>query len=123
VGERLANLALSDPYGKTDLIAKSPVYKRMAVEKNRIRIWLDNVPTGLVSRGKELTEFQIAGEDKKFVPARARIDGNTVVVSSKLVKNPVAVRFGWPNHSIPNLFSSEGLPVSCFRTDQWDILP
>lgn len=123
VGERLANLALSDTYGRDEIVARSPVYKRMAVEKNRIRIWFDNVPTGLVSKGKELTEFQIAGEDKKFVPARARIDGNTVVVSSKQVKNPVAVRFGWPNHSIPNLFTSEGLPVSCFRTDQWDILP
>lgn len=123
VGERLANLALNDTYGKQEIVARSPVYKRMAVEKNRIRIWFENVPTGLMSRGKDLTEFQIAGEDRKFVPARARIDGNTVVVSSKQVKNPVAVRFGWPNQSIPNLFSKEGLPVSCFRTDQWDILP
>lgn len=123
VGERLANLALSDTYGRTEIIARSPVYKRMAVEKNRIRIWFDNVPTGLVSKGKELTEFQIAGEDRKFVPARARIDGSTLVVSSRDVKKPVAVRFGWPNHSIPNLFSSEGLPVSCFRTDEWEIVP
>lgn len=123
VGERLANLALNDTYGKQEIVARSPVYKRMAVEKNRIRIWFENVPTGLMSRGKDLTEFQIAGEDRKFVPARARIDGNTVVVSSKQVKNPVAVRFGWPNQSIPNLFGKEGLPVSCFRTDQWDILP
>ncbi len=123
VGERLANLALNDTYGKQEIVARSPIYKRMAVEKNRIRIWFENVPTGLMSTGKDLTEFQIAGEDRKFVPARARIDGNTVVVSSKQVKNPVAVRFGWPNQSIPNLFSKEGLPVSCFRTDQWDILP
>ena len=123
VGERLANLALNDTYGKQEIVARSPIYKRMAVEKNRIRIWFENVPTGLMSRGKDLTEFQIAGEDRKFVPARARIDGNTVVVSSKQVKNPVAVRFGWPNQSIPNLFGKEGLPVSCFRTDQWDILP
>lgn len=123
VGERLANLALSDAYGKNGIVARSPVYKQMAVEKNRIRIWFENVPTGLMSKEKELTEFQIAGEDRKFVPARARIDGKTVIVSSKQVKNPLAVRFGWPNNSVPNLFSSEGLPVSCFRTDQWDILP
>jgi sialate O-acetylesterase len=121
VGERLANLALSDTYGRNDIIARSPVYKRMAIEKNRIRIWFDNVPNGLMRKGKDLTEFQIAGEDRKFVPAKARIDGNTVVVSSREVKNPVAVRFGWPNHSIPNLFSKEGLPVSCFRTDDWEI--
>lgn len=95
----------------------------MAVEKNRIRIWFENVPSGLVAKGKELTEFQIAGEDRKFVPAKARIDGATVVVSSKEVKKPVAVRFGWPNNSVPNLFTTEGLPVSCFRTDQWEILP
>lgn len=123
VGERLANLALNDTYGRSEIIARSPVYKKMAVEKNRIRIWFENVPSGLVAKGKELTEFQIAGEDRKFVPAKARIDGATVVVSSKEVKKPVAVRFGWPNNSVPNLFTTEGLPVSCFRTDQWEILP
>ena len=122
VGERLANLALTETYGKTGIASKSPVYKSMAVEKSRIRISFDNAPNGLMSKGKELTEFMIAGEDGKFLPARAKIDGNTVVVSSREVKKPVAVRFGWPNNSIPNLYSKEGLPVSCFRTDNWKIL-
>jgi sialate O-acetylesterase len=121
VGERLANLALTDTYGKTGIVSRSPVYKKMAVEKNRIRIWFDNAEGGLMSKGKEVTEFQIAGEERKFVPARAKIDGSTVVVSSREVKKPAAVRFGWPNNSIPNLFSKEGLPVSCFRTDGWKV--
>ena len=121
MGERLANLALTDTYGKTGIVSRSPVYKQMAVEKNRIRIWFDNAEGGLMSKGKEVTEFQIAGEDRKFVPARAKIDGSTVVVSSREVKKPAAVRFGWPNNSIPNLFSKEGLPVSCFRTDGWKV--
>lgn len=123
VGERLANLALTETYGRTSIASKSPVYKSMAVEKNRIRISFENIPNGLMSKGKEVTEFLIAGEDGKFFPARAKIDGNTVVVSSREVKKPVAVRFGWPNNSIPNLYSKEGLPVSCFRTDNWKILP
>lgn len=122
VGERLANLALTEAYSKSGIPSKSPVYKNMAVEKNKIRVWFDNAPNGLVSKGKEVTEFQIAGEDGKFVPARAKIDGSSVIVSSREVKKPVAVRFGWPNNSIPNLFSKEGLPVSCFRTDDWKIL-
>ncbi|HLT72241.1 MAG TPA: sialate O-acetylesterase [Cyclobacteriaceae bacterium] len=122
VGERLANLALTETYGKTGIASKSPLYKSMAVEKNRIRISFDNAPNGLMSKGKEVTEFMIAGEDGKFFPARAKIDGSTVVVSSREVKKPVAVRFGWPNNSIPNLYSKEGLPVSCFRTDEWKVL-
>lgn len=122
VGERLANLALTETYGKTGIPSKSPIYNHMAVEKKKIRIWFDNAPNGLISKGKEVTEFLIAGEDGKFVPARAKIDGSTVVVSSRDVKKPVAVRFGWPNNSIPNLYSKEGLPVSCFRTDDWKII-
>ncbi|HEY9007277.1 MAG TPA: sialate O-acetylesterase [Ohtaekwangia sp.] len=117
VGERLANLALSDTYGKTGIPSKSPLYKSMKVEKGKIRITFDNAPNGLMSKGGEPTEFQIAGEDKKFYAAKAKIEGNTVIVSAKEVKNPVAVRFAWSNASIPNLFSKEGLPVPSFRTD------
>ena len=93
----------------------------MKVEKGKIRIQFQNVPGGLISRGGVPTEFQIAGEDQKFYPATAKIDGATIVVSAKEVKVPVAVRFGWKNESIPNLFSKEGLPVSSFRTDDWPI--
>lgn len=119
VGERLANIALVDAYGKDGTVYRSPLYKSMKVEKNKIRIIFDNVPTVLEAKGGELTEFMIAGEDRKFYPAKAKIDKNTVIVSAKEVKKPVAVRFAWANGAIPTLFSKEGLPVPSFRTDNW----
>ena len=122
VGERLANLALADTYGKKGIVYQSPLYKSMKIEKGKIRISFDHATSGLISKSGEPTEFMIAGEDQKFYPAKAKIEGGTVMVSAKEVKNPVAVRFGWKNDSIPNLFSKEGLPVSCFRTDDWAIL-
>ena len=122
VGERLANVALTKTYQKNGIVFQSPLYKSMKVEKDKIRISFDNVPSGLVVKGsEEPIEFIIAGEDHKFYPGRARIEGNDVVIWSKEVKHPIAVRFGWKNSSIPNLFSKEGLPVSCFRTDDWTI--
>ncbi|HZI26040.1 MAG TPA: sialate O-acetylesterase [Chryseolinea sp.] len=119
VGERLADIALSETYGKQGITHQSPLFKSMTIEKNKARILFDHVPTGLEAKGGELTEFEIAGEDQKFYPAKARIDKGTVVVSAKEVKKPVAVRFAWDNGSIPNLFSKEGLPVPSFRTDSW----
>jgi sialate O-acetylesterase len=91
----------------------------MKVEKNKIRVFFDHIDAGLQANGGDLTEFMIAGEDKKFYPAKARIDKGTVIVSAKEVKKPAAVRFAWGNASIPNLFSKKGLPVSTFRTDSW----
>jgi sialate O-acetylesterase len=119
VALRLANYALAETYGKTALPHKSPLYKSMKVEKGKIRIYFDNVTKGLTTKNGAPTEFYIAGDDKKFVPATAKIDGNTVIVWSKEVKNPIAVRFGFSNVAMPNLFSSEGLPVNLFRTDDW----
>jgi sialate O-acetylesterase len=120
VGERLANVALTDHYGKQGIASKSPMFKEMKIEKGRVRISFDNVPTGLMAKGGEPNEFMIAGEDKKFYPAKAKIEGKTVVVSAKEVKTPVAIRFAFRNGSLPNLFSSEGLPVNGFRTDSWE---
>ena len=119
VGERLADIALADAYGKADIAYQSPLYKTMKIEKNKIRISFDYAPNGLQAKDGDLTEFLIAGEDQKFYPAKAKIDKGTVVVSAKEVKKPVAVRFAWANGSIPNLFSKEGLPVPSFRTDAW----
>jgi sialate O-acetylesterase len=123
VGERLADVALSDTYGKQGISYQSPLYKSMNVEKDKIRISFDHANTGLLAKGGDLTEFLIAGEDQKFYPAKAKIDKGTVVVSAKEVKNPVAVRFAWGSASIPNLFSKEGLPVPSFRTDNWTSTP
>jgi sialate O-acetylesterase len=121
VGERLADIALSDTYGKTGFSSSSPLYKEMKVEKNKIRVMFDRAPNGLQAKsGGELTEFMIAGEDQKFYTAKAKIEKGTVVVSAKEVKKPVAVRFAWSNGAMPNLFSKEGLPVPSFRTDSWE---
>lgn len=120
VGDRLANIALSERYGKKGIAYLTPLYKSMNVERDKIRITFDNV-TALIAKGGEPTEFMIAGEDKKFYPAKAKLDGNSVIVSAKEVKRPVAVRFAWGNASIANLFSKEGLPVSSFRTDDWTV--
>jgi len=121
VGERLANIALAETYGKQGLTYKSPLYGSMKIEKGKVRLSFNNAPTGLVSKGGEPTEFLIAGDDKVFYPAKAKIEGSTIVLSAKEVKAPVAARFAWKNESIGNLFSKEGLPVSSFRTDEWPI--
>jgi len=121
VATRLANLALSETYGISGLPHKFPMYKDMEREKNRIRISFENADNGLMVKGKTISEFYIAGDDHQFLPATARIEGNSVVVWNKTIKEPVAVRFGFSNASIPNLFSMEGLPVNLFRTDKWDI--
>jgi sialate O-acetylesterase len=118
VAARLANYALGDTYGVKGLHYKTPVYTSHSVEKNKIRINFDNVPTTLVSKGGEPTDFYIAGADGVFVPAKAIIEGKTIIVSSTKVKEPVDVRFGFTNTAMPNLFSAEGLPVNLFRTDK-----
>jgi len=118
VGHRLAVWALATVYGK-NRVYSGPIYRSMAVERDRIRLWFDHVGSGLASRdGKALSHFTIAGADMKFHPATARIDGPTVVVASDEVKAPAAVRFAWHETAEPNLMNQEGLPASPFRTDE-----
>lgn len=119
VGLRLANYALAQTYGKTGIPHKSPLYQRMKIEGDKIRIYFTDVGGGLVAHGNTLTEFYVAGDDKVFLPAIARIDGTTIVVYNSHIKRPVAVRFGFTNAAMPNLFSKAGLPVNSFRTDDW----
>jgi sialate O-acetylesterase len=121
VGLRFANIALAETYKKNITGYKSPLYQSMKIEKDKIRISFENAEQGLMTKGGAPTEFYIAGEDRKFVPATAKIEGSTVVVWNKDVKNPVAVRFGFTNTAMPNLFSKEGLPVNIFRTDDWEV--
>ena len=120
VGLRLANYALAATYGKKELAYKSPEYKNMVVEKDNIRINFDNADNGLMSKNGALTDFYIAGENKIFVPAIATIKNNSILVSNKNIKHPVAVRFGFTSAAMPNLFNKEGLPVNIFRTDDWN---
>lgn len=120
VGKRLALWALANTYGKKDLVYSSPLYDSMVVEGNKIRLKFKHVGGGLVSRDqKDLSWFSIAGEDKVFKKAEAKIEGDAVVVSSPEVSAPVAVRFGWNEIAEPNLSSKAGLPASPFRTDKW----
>ena len=120
VGRRLALWALAKDYGRDDVTYSGPLYKSMTVEGNTIRLAFDYVGSGLTSRDDEpLIRFQIAGKDKEFVEANATIDGDTVVVSSDAIANPVAVRFGWHQSAEPNFMNNEGLPASPFRTDSW----
>ena len=122
VGKRLALWALANTYGKKDLVYSGPLYDSAKVEGDKIRVKLNHTGGGLVAKGGDLTHFTIAGEDEKFVDAKAVIDGNTVVVSSDQVKKPVAVRFGWTDTAEPNLFNKEGLPASPFRTDEFKMV-
>jgi len=121
VGDRLANYALAETYKKPILGHQSPVYKSMLVEKNKARLSFYYGSIGLISQGGDPKGFLVAGDDRKFYPAVAKVEGETVVVFAKEVKVPVAVRFCFDNTSIPNLFNKEGLPVSVFRTDNWPL--
>ncbi|MDQ6815453.1 MAG: sialate O-acetylesterase, partial [Bacteroidota bacterium] len=89
------------------------------IEGDKMILQFDFVGTGLVAKGGDLTEFTIAGSDQKFVPAKAVIVGDEIVVSAYGVSKPVAVRFAWSNVPNPNLYNKEGLPASPFRTDHW----
>lgn len=118
-GKRLALWALAKDYGRKDLVYSGPLYKSMTVEGNKIRIAFDHVGGGLTTRdgAEELSCFEIAGAEKNFVPATARIDGATVLVSSPSVAQPVAVRCAWDDKSVPNLMNKECLPATTFSTE------
>lgn len=121
VGYRLANWALAETYHKEVGAYKSPMYKSMEVQGNKAIISFDNVPNGLMAKDKAVTEVYVAGADKIFYPADAKIDLSKLVVTSKQVTQPAAVRFAFSNTAMANLFSKEGLPVNPFRTDNWDL--
>ena len=119
VGKRLALWALAETYGK-EIVYSGPLYKSMEVRGNQIVLHFDHVGGGLVAGGGEpLKGFAVAGADRKFVWADAKIEGDTVVVSSDQVSEPVAVRYAWADNPVCNLYNKEGLPASPFRTDQW----
>jgi sialate O-acetylesterase len=120
VGKRLALWALAKNYGRTDLVFSSPLYKSIKVENGAIRVYFDHVDGGLVAANGPLKTFAIAGNDHKYVWANARIEGDTVVVYSEKIKNPIAVRYAWAiNPEGCNLYNKAGLPASPFRSDCW----
>ena len=113
---RLANIALNRYYKKAISEDSGPLYKSMTIEKNKAIISFDN-SEGLHAVGDKLTYFEIAGDDKVYYPAEAKIKNQQVVVQSKKVKTPVFVRFAWKNTATPNLFNGVNLPASCFTTE------
>jgi sialate O-acetylesterase len=119
VGERLALAALKTAYNE-NLVASGPIFASSKTDGNKIILSFSNIGSGLISNdGEALSEFAIAGPDKKFVWAKAKIEGNNVVVWSDEVANPQYVRYAWADNPVnPNLYNKEGLPASPFRTDQ-----
>jgi sialate O-acetylesterase len=122
VGHRLALWALFGTYGRISEAPSGPLFKHFEVEGDALRLHFQGVGSGLVARGGELSEFLLAGEDRIFHPARAVIEGGTILVRSDAVPKPVAARYGFDAAAEPNLFNQEGLPASSFRTDDWDDL-
>ena len=117
VGRRLALWALAKTYGQDVVFSGPHVQIDASVEGGKIRLDLRLCRRSEDIDGKPLSFFTIAGADEKFVPAEARIDGVTILVSTKEVPKPVAVRFAWQEDATPNLVNGAGLPASPFRTD------
>jgi sialate O-acetylesterase len=119
VGKRLALWALAKTYDR-DVVYSGPLYKSMQRKDHQIILSFDHVGGGLVAKdGAPLKGFALAGADRKFVWADAKIEGNKIVVSSDKVADPVAVRYAWADNPVCNLYNKEGLPASPFRTDTW----
>ena len=119
ISERLACWALADTYGWEGLPYASPVYKAMKVIGDTVMVSFENSPNGLTSWGKPMEDFEVAGEDRRFYPAHARIVAHGVQLVSDSVKAPVAVRYAYRNWVVGDLYNTEGLPVAPFRTDSW----
>jgi len=120
VGERLALWALAKTYERKDQVYCGPLYKAIEIRGNNICVHFSNVHGGLKSRdGEPLREFQIAGNDSEFVPAQARVEGETVLVSAEGIDAPTQVRFAWHKLCNPNLSNGAGLPASPFQTNNW----
>jgi len=119
VGDRLALIARHYNYGEKDLIYSGPLYQYSTILDKKIVINFSHIGSGLISNdGQELAEFAIAGADKKFVWAKAKIVGNTVEVWSDHVLEPKYVRYAWADNPVnSNLYNKEKLPASPFRTD------
>jgi Domain of unknown function (DUF303). len=118
VGRRLALCALGKAYGHRDLVPMGPIYTGMKIQGDKIILDFNYTGNGLISKdGKPLGNFEIAGADGKFIPAKAEIKNDEIIVSAETVAQPVAARFGWNEGAHPNLYNSDGLPALPFRTN------
>jgi sialate O-acetylesterase len=117
VGERLALWALAKDYGES-IVYSGPLYHQMKVENSLLRISFTHIGSGLMINGTTLKEFEIAGEDGIFYPAKATVNNNVVILQCEKVKNPKAARYAFSNAPDGNLFNKEGLPASSFTTEK-----
>ena len=117
-GERLALCALGEHYGR-DVVYSGPTLKSVERVSGTIRLHFDHVEGGLLAKGGEPGEFSVAGDDRKWHWASARIEGDSIVVSSASVPNPKEVRYAWQANPKATLFNGAGLPAAPFRTDNW----
>jgi sialate O-acetylesterase len=116
VGKRLALWALAKNYGQSEIVYSGPLYKSVEIRAGKIEISFDHVGSGLKTRdGNAPDLFEIAGSDKVFYAASAKIVGDKVLVWSEKVGEPTAVRFAWSEIAEPNLMNKDGLPASSFR--------
>lgn len=122
VGKRLSMWALAKVYGQ-NVASSGPLPAGHKVHGGEIVVSFSHTDGGLVAKGGELKGFAIAGADKKWVKASAKIEGDKVVVSSADVKQPVAVRYAWAANPDCNLYNGAGIPASPFRTDDWPTTP
>lgn len=122
VGRRLATWALNRTYEMPTSAVSGPLYRSFQVEKNHVRVFFDFAENGFAPPKGGFNCFEVAGSDRRFYPANAEADGSSLLVSAPEVPQPVAVRFAFQNTAEPNLFNAEGLPASCFRTDDWPVL-
>jgi sialate O-acetylesterase len=116
LGHRLALWARAREYGE-DIAYSGPTFRQATPEGKSIRVYFEHHSKGLMAKGGELTGWEVAGADKKYVPAKAMIDGHTVVVTSDAVAEPRFVRYGWSASPDCNLYNGEGLPASPFRSE------
>jgi sialate O-acetylesterase len=120
VGRRLALAAEGIAYGRK-IEYTGPRFKSLKADQGTLHLQFTHVAGGLVVHGPSLAGFAIAGEDRKFFPAEAKIDGDEVVLSSTQVATPVAARYAWANDPKCNLYNKAGLPAPPFRTDDWTV--
>jgi sialate O-acetylesterase len=123
VGRRLSLWALAKTYGRNEIVHSGPLLDRLEIRGSRAIVHFNHAGGGLMSKGGPVTHLEIAGDDGVFVPARGRIEGSMLVVTSPDVSSPAAVRYAWGAAVQPNLFNKEGLPASPFRTQTLGSVP
>lgn len=120
VGHRLALIAQNKVYGDKDVVDSGPVYSSAKADGDKLVLTFNETHGGLIAKGDKLVGFYVAGDDKKFFPADATIEGDTVILHSADVAKPTAARYAWAQNPRCNLFNKADLPAGPFRTDDWD---